>query len=73
MKTVCMLIGAAALMFSTAAWPAGGDKPMLRVNVDVSNMRSLQRGARLFVNYCLSCHSAAYSRYKPGGQRFGHQ
>lgn len=64
MKTVCKLIGAAALVFSTAAWPAAGSgKPMLHANVDVSNTRSLQRGARLFVNYCLSCHSAAYSRY----------
>jgi ubiquinol-cytochrome c reductase cytochrome c1 subunit len=26
-------------------------------------MASLQNGARLFVNYCLNCHSAAYMRY----------
>ncbi len=32
------------------------------VAVDVHDKASLQRGARLFVNYCLSCHSAAYMR-----------
>jgi ubiquinol-cytochrome c reductase cytochrome c1 subunit len=29
----------------------------------MSDMASLQNGARLFVNYCLNCHSAAYMRY----------
>ena len=28
-----------------------------------SNLASLQRGARNFVNYCLGCHSAKYMRY----------
>ena len=31
--------------------------------VDISNQASLQNGAKLFVNYCLSCHSAAFMRY----------
>src|SRR5438046_1502149 len=30
---------------------------------DVSNVASLQRGARNFVNYCMGCHSARYVRY----------
>ena len=30
---------------------------------DVSDIASLQRGARYFVNYCLGCHSAQYVRY----------
>jgi len=29
----------------------------------VTDMAALQNGARLFVNYCLNCHSAAYMRY----------
>ena len=29
----------------------------------LKDMPSLQRGARLFVNYCLSCHSAKFMRY----------
>jgi ubiquinol-cytochrome c reductase cytochrome c1 subunit len=28
-----------------------------------SDLTSLQNGAKLFVNYCLNCHSAAYMRY----------
>ncbi len=29
----------------------------------VNDMASLQNGAKLFVNYCLNCHSAAFMRY----------
>jgi ubiquinol-cytochrome c reductase cytochrome c1 subunit len=36
------------------AWHAGND---------VRNSASLQRGARNFVNYCMSCHSLKYVRY----------
>jgi ubiquinol-cytochrome c reductase cytochrome c1 subunit len=31
--------------------------------VDMTNTPSLQRGAQVFVNYCLNCHSANYMRY----------
>ena len=37
--------------------------PLQESNADVSNLASLQRGARNFVNYCLGCHSAKYMRY----------
>jgi len=29
----------------------------------LTDMASLQNGAKLFVNYCLNCHSASYMRY----------
>jgi ubiquinol-cytochrome c reductase cytochrome c1 subunit len=29
----------------------------------MQDMASLQNGAKLFVNYCLNCHSASYNRY----------
>src|SRR6185369_9544010 len=29
----------------------------------VSDIAALQHGAKLFVNYCLNCHSAAFMRY----------
>lgn len=35
----------------------------MKVDIDLENKASLQRGARLFTNYCLSCHSANYMRY----------
>jgi ubiquinol-cytochrome c reductase cytochrome c1 subunit len=34
-----------------------------KVEVDITDQASLQRGAKTFVNYCLSCHAAAYMRY----------
>lgn len=49
---------------SAGAMAAGGHGPeLLEANVSLGNKTSLQRGARLFVNYCLSCHSAQYMRY----------
>lgn len=53
---------ALALLPQLAAAAAGGF-PLERANADVSNLASLQRGARNFVNYCLGCHSAKYMRY----------
>ena len=35
--------------------------------IDITNKASLQRGAKYYVNYCLGCHSAKYSRYKRVG------
>ena len=37
-------------------------------NTDVSDIASLQRGAKYFVNYCLGCHSAEYVRYNRLGE-----
>lgn len=31
--------------------------------IDSHDLPSLQRGAQVFVNYCLNCHSASYMRY----------
>lgn len=31
--------------------------------INAANQASLQRGAKLFVNYCLNCHSASSMRY----------
>ena len=45
--------------------------PLLDADVDVSNTISLQRGARLFVNYCVSCHSAEYMRYNRMAEDLG--
>ena len=34
------------------------------VHIDSRDTESLQRGAEIFVTYCLSCHSAQYMRYE---------
>jgi len=58
------------MMVSTSALAAGGG-PSMHMDVDLSNETSLQRGAKTFVNYCLSCHSAAYMRYNRMGEDIG--
>ena len=42
---------------------AAGEVTLTPASNDVSNIASLQRGARNFVNYCMGCHSAQYVRY----------
>ncbi len=42
---------------------AGGGYHLDSANIDLENQASLQRGAKLFVNYCMGCHSAQYQRY----------
>ena len=42
---------------------SGGHATMKKANVDLSSKTALQRGARIFVNYCVSCHSASFMRY----------
>ncbi|NIR28622.1 MAG: cytochrome c1 [Gammaproteobacteria bacterium] len=37
---------------------------MRTADIDLNDRPALQRGAKLFVNYCLSCHSLQYVRFK---------
>jgi ubiquinol-cytochrome c reductase cytochrome c1 subunit len=48
------------------AIPAGAAETGVAIekaNTSLRDLPSLQRGAKLFVNYCLSCHSASFMRY----------
>lgn len=47
----------------------GGELPGFKV--DLTNRAGLQRGARTFVNYCVSCHSAEFMRYSRMAQDLG--
>ena len=58
------------IVLSVNASAASGAK-LMHMEVDLSNQESLQRGARTFVNYCLSCHAAAYMRYNRMGKDLG--
>ena len=53
---------AAVLLFSGPVFGAGGSA-LEHANVNIRDTAAIQRGAKLFVNYCLSCHSASYMRY----------
>ncbi len=57
-------------------WPfavlaTSADHPQFKADVDVTDKASLQRGARIFMNYCMGCHSAAYMRYNRMGKDLG--
>jgi ubiquinol-cytochrome c reductase cytochrome b subunit len=41
-----------------------GSIPCDEFDADTKNKPSLQRGAQLFINYCMGCHSAKFSRYE---------
>ena len=58
MKAVCFLI----LLVPLAAAAASEEK-LDHAPIDSRNAVSIQRGAQVFVNYCLSCHSAEAMRY----------
>jgi ubiquinol-cytochrome c reductase cytochrome c1 subunit len=46
-----------------SALASGGGIAWDKAPNNTNDMAALQNGAKLFVNYCLSCHSAAYMRY----------
>jgi ubiquinol-cytochrome c reductase cytochrome c1 subunit len=53
----------ALLFVPVAGLAAGGEMRLDRANIDVHDAISIQRGAGIFINYCQTCHSAAYMRY----------
>ena len=42
---------------------AAGDLHLDHANTDISDMASLQNGAKLFMNYCSGCHAIGFMRY----------
>ena len=71
MNKIMKLLLLVLLLFSISStgMTAGGgngnlDKHFGKVTINLKNKPSLQRGAKYFVNYCLSCHPAGHSRYK---------
>ena len=52
----------AALLASLAA-PASEGPRLQTAPINAHDLASLQNGAKVFVNYCLNCHSANYMRY----------
>lgn len=56
-------LAAAALAFSAVAMAASEGGYIEHSGVNTRDVAAAQRGAKLFVNYCLSCHSAQYMRY----------
>lgn len=61
-----MLLVSSGLLLAA---PAKG--PLDTAPIDTYDKPSLQRGAQLFVNNCMGCHSANYMRYQRMGKDLG--
>jgi ubiquinol-cytochrome c reductase cytochrome c1 subunit len=51
------------LALPATAFASGAAIHLDHAPVNPHDQESLQRGARVFVNYCLNCHAASYMRY----------
>lgn len=63
MKKLILTLVAALGIAGGAHAAVGGLVALDKAPVDTTNQASLQNGAKLFVNYCLGCHSAAFMRF----------
>ncbi len=66
-----LIIASVLALLPMLSQASGGGVHLEPANVDISDQASLQRGAKTFINYCLSCHSAAFQRYNRMGQDLG--
>lgn len=64
MKKMMKKLSVLLLLLPSFAMAAGGGVPLDKAPIDLSDKESLKNGAKLFMNYCLSCHSAKFMRYK---------
>ena len=60
-KLAHLALGVALL--APLAAPASEGPRLQTAPINSHDLASLQNGAKLFVNYCLNCHSAGYMRY----------
>jgi len=67
-KLVIAFVMAALPAFALAA---GAGVHLDKAPVNLRDQASLQRGAQMFVNYCLSCHSAQFMRFNRMGADLG--
>ena len=68
---LAILVVVLLLSATTNAYAVSQGYPLQSIEVDIHNRNTLQRGAKYFVNYCLSCHSSRYARYKWVGRDLG--
>jgi|TARA_B110000263_G_scaffold16685_1_gene13375 ubiquinol-cytochrome c reductase cytochrome c1 subunit len=57
----------AILFFSNSGFTSSSTEPEVgieAISINLSDVKSLQRGARNFFNYCAGCHSLQYMRYE---------
>ena len=62
-KFIAILISLLVSFHSSVTLSADSSYHLDKAKINLDDERSLQRGARNFINYCLNCHSANYMRY----------
>lgn len=63
-----------ALLFALVpftALAAGGNVHLDEMNPDLHDKASLQNGMKLYVNYCMGCHSLQYQRFSRAAEDLG--
>ncbi|MEZ2719925.1 cytochrome c1 [Paenalcaligenes hominis] len=63
MTMIKKILGALALALSLGSVAQAADGAIERAPNRINDLPALQNGAKLFVNYCLNCHSANAMRY----------
>jgi len=66
-----ILISFLLLCLPMGVFASSGGAHIEKADFNPSDKHSLRRGAKLFMNYCLSCHSASYMRYNRMGKDLG--
>jgi len=56
------LIALGLVLVSSLAFAAGPEVPLQASQTNITDRASLQRGAQLYMNYCMGCHSLGYLR-----------
>ena len=66
MKPIKLLLRSCllSLCFSASIFAAGDGAHIEHAGINDRDLAAAQRGAKLFVNYCMSCHGASYMRYQ---------
>lgn len=63
---LCLLFMVSPLLAASSSGPH-----LDKANIQIEDREAIKRGAKVFVSYCLSCHSAALMRYSRIGDDLG--
>lgn len=70
-KGISLAVLMLGLSISSSGWASSAGPALESADNDMSNIPSLQRGARNFMNYCSGCHEAQYVRFNSMGKDLG--
>ena len=63
-RTITAICAALLSLSVATSWAAESNWPQEPMSPDLHDLPSLQNGFKLYVNYCLGCHSLQYQRYE---------